>query len=62
LELEMRLISRAVELGQTVEHRRRWRDADARMQEKQRPPAPSLDGLDAGAVDHQRAGHVVCGH
>ncbi len=42
--------------GQRVEHRRVRLDADAGMQEQQRPALPALDHLDADAVDGDRAG------
>jgi hypothetical protein len=50
-----------------IEHRSGWRNADARVQEQQRPSAAALDGLDADAVDYPRfrggfCGLAVCGH
>jgi hypothetical protein len=54
-------------LRQAIERRRRCADADAGMQEQQRPTAAALDQLDADAVDHPRGGPprgdiAVCGH
>jgi hypothetical protein len=51
-EARMARSDHARPLGQAVEHRRRRLDADARMQEQERPPAAALGGVDADAIDH----------
>src|SRR5207247_1923453 len=50
----------ACALGEPIEHGRRAFEADARMQEQQRPPAPALDHLHADAVDHD-GGALIAG-